>query len=156
VKLAHNVIEKVTNPYIPVHNPTLSKHFAYLKAVALQSDVISDFKDETIPDYNYILAAAGEQILEFNHAIHAKVPVIFDGKSTKLKRKKTEEGAAPKTKKAKPDDHLDPAVVKQAISAGTLKSYTVPELKTILQTAGQKIKGSKKSDLLDAVSNFYS
>ena len=112
---------------------------------------MNEVVDHTIPEYDSILQNCGQAIQIFNRVMAEASPP-----PTEVPKK---ERAKPAPKRKKEAEEVSEPVydndVKEAIAAGLLSKYKVPDLVAILKAANQPVKSKKKADLLAAIDTIY-
>ena len=121
-----------------------------MNALALEKTEMNEVVDHTIPEYDSILQNCGQAIQIFNRVMaEASPPPTEEPKKERAK-------PAPKRKKeAEVSEPVYDNDVKEAIAAGLLSKYKVPDLVAILKAANQPVKSKKKADLLAAIDTIY-
>jgi hypothetical protein len=120
---------------------------ANIKAMALDDDA-EEVIDSTLPDFEFI-SSANEDIKKF---------VAITDISSSFKHEIDHDEANNPAKKVKSvDEHVfEVGFVRERISKGELKKYTVAQLKTILKNAKITVSDTKKDTLMNQVKNLYS
>ncbi|CAH1785312.1 unnamed protein product [Owenia fusiformis] len=147
VDKAKDLIKKLTRPFRSedIENPALQTHYANLEALALDRDAPDSVQDLTLPDERGITKRAGKIIEEF------KELVFPEGYTPGAKRKATPAGGAAKKAKAESQD-ID---IRKEAEDGKLGKLTVPVLKEAVKNLKIKTTGTKKADLIDAITDHF-
>lgn len=127
-------------------NPVLQQHYANVEAMALDRDSPEEVTDFTLPDEERIEKRAGQLAQEF------KDLVFPDDYEPGSKRKAGGGGAGGKVAKVEELDRID---IKKEAEAGRLGKLTVPMLKEFVKKLNIKSAGTKKADLIDAISDHF-
>lgn len=127
-------------------NPVLQQHYANVEAMALDRDSPEEVTDFTLPDEERIEKRAGQLAQEF------KDLVFPDDYEPGSKRKGGGGGAGGKVAKV---DDLEKIDIKKEAEEGRLGKLTVPMLKEFVKKLNIKSAGTKKADLIDAISDHF-
>ncbi|KAG9338851.1 hypothetical protein JZ751_025291 [Albula glossodonta] len=131
-------------------NPVLQQHFRNLEALALDLTEPEPIEDLTKPKVEVMDQRLGPLVQEFKDLVY---PADYnpEGK-TAVKRKPEGGGGAEK----KPKVELPEAELRAHIANGTLGKLTVPVLKDACKQFGVRTTGTKKQELIDALTVQFS
>ncbi|KUJ14232.1 ku70 protein [Mollisia scopiformis] len=144
-------------------NPSLQWHYKIIQAMALEDEIPTVQEDKTMPKFRQIDKRAGEYINEWGKILDEEARASqksryggIDG--TDLKRGSDDDDGPPK-KKIKVEKNegtlADMSVddLKNAVERGTLKKFTLADLRDWLKTKGLSSSG-KKQDLIDRIEQW--
>lgn len=157
----------VFNPH-KYPNPSLQWFYRILQALALEEDLPEQPDDKTLPRWKQIHKRAGEFVLEWG----AQLDKAFDQWHTEncMNIKSSTNGApkriaasssAPRgSKKVKGEDQDDDEVIsdeqmKTAYDKNAISKFKVAGLKAWMSSKGIKAAGTKKADLVDAITSHF-
>lgn len=126
-------------------NPVLQQHYANVEAMALDRDSPEEITDFTLPDEERIEKRAGQLAHEFKE-------LVFPDDYEPGSKRKAAAGGGNKMAKADDFDKID---IKKEAEAGRLGKLTVPMLKEFVKKLQIKSAGTKKADLIDAISDHF-
>ncbi|ELU12174.1 hypothetical protein CAPTEDRAFT_158558 [Capitella teleta] len=140
---AKSIVKKLRFTFSPegMENPSLQQHYVNVEAMALDRDQPDDINDSASPDDEMIDKRAGKMISEFSEM------VFPEGYVPGAKRK------APAAARVKPD--LTELNMEEEARAGRLMKLTVPILKEFVKTNRIPCAGTKKADLVQAVTDHF-
>jgi ATP-dependent DNA helicase 2 subunit 1 len=127
-------------------NPVLQQHYANVEAMALDRETVEEISDFTLPDEEKIEKRAGKISQEF------KALVFPTDYQPGTKRKAG--GAGGGTSKVVKSEEFDIDIEKEARS-NRLNKLTVSQLKECAKKLKIKSAGTKKADLIDAISDHF-
>ncbi|XP_052229441.1 X-ray repair cross-complementing protein 5-like isoform X2 [Dreissena polymorpha] len=130
-------------------NPVLQKHWRNIEALALDRDAPEEMTDYTLPDEDKIRKRAGEAITCFRDLVF---PSDYNPGA---KRKAGGPAGDPAAKKAKAEQTAAGLDLKTEAEAGRLGKLTVAILKEKIKQENIPCTGTKKADLIDAISAHY-
>ncbi|XP_072127945.1 X-ray repair cross-complementing protein 6 [Mobula birostris] len=147
------VVQKLRFKYRPesFENPVIQKHFRNLEALALDFEEPEEMEDLTLPKNNVIDERIGQLAEEFTSLVY---PPDYNPNAKGHQKRRLDDSAGRAEKKAKVEVSLGEDEIRQHLQSGTLGKLTVPVLKEVCKQYG--LKGSKKQELLDAISNYFS
>ncbi|XP_076856509.1 X-ray repair cross-complementing protein 6 isoform X2 [Brachyhypopomus gauderio] len=127
-------------------NPVLQQHYRNLEALALDLLAPEAIEDFTMPKLNMMDDRLGSLAQEFKDLVY---PANYNPDSkTAAKRKPAEAGGAvPK----KPKVEISEDELRAHVAKGTLGKLTVPVLKDACKQFGVQTTGTKKQELIDAL-----
>ncbi|XP_043958659.1 X-ray repair cross-complementing protein 6 [Gambusia affinis] len=128
-------------------NPVLQQHFRNLEALALDMMAPEDIEDLIMPKVDQIDQRLGPLVDEFKDLVY---PAGYNPESKPAPKRKTADAGAGAEKKPKVGATADE--LKAHMQDGTLGKLTVPVLKEACKQFGIKTTGTKKQDLIDALS----
>lgn len=129
-------------------NPVIQQHFRNLEALALDMTAPEDTEDLIMPKVDQIDRRLGSLSQEFTDLVY---PMGYDPEGKPAAKRKTAEnggGAEKKPKVEVGDDDL-----KAHVQNGTLAKLTVPVLKEACKKLGIRTTGTKKQELIDALTD---
>lgn len=129
-------------------NPVLQQHFRNLEALALDMMAPEEIEDLIMPKVDQIDQRLGSLVEEFKDLVY---PDGYNPESKPAPKRKTAEAGGGAEKKPKVEVTQDE--LKAHFQNGTLGKLTVPVLKEACKQFGIKTTGTKKQDLIDALSN---
>lgn len=129
-------------------NPVLQQHYANVEAMALDRETVEEISDFTLPDAEKIERRAGKICQEFKHLVYSVDYQLG------AKRKAGGYGGVSMTSKSVKSEDIDIDVEKEA-RANRLSKLTVPQLKECINKLRLKTLGTKKADLIDAISDHF-
>uniref|UniRef100_A0A3Q4AJU1 DNA helicase n=1 Tax=Mola mola TaxID=94237 RepID=A0A3Q4AJU1_MOLML len=127
-------------------NPVIQKHYRNLEALALNMMAPEDIEDLIMPKVDQINHRLGPLAEEFKDLVY---PANYNPESKPAAKRKTADdggGAEKKTKVAVPEDEL-----RAHVQNGTLAKLTVPVLKEACKQFGVRTTGTKKQELIEAL-----
>lgn len=127
-------------------NPSLQQHFRNLEALALDMVAPEDIEDLIMPKVDQIDYRLGPLVQEFKDLVY---PAGYNPESKPAAKRKTADnggGAEKKPKVELPEDEL-----RAHVQNGTLGKLTVPVLKDACKKFGVRTTGTKKQELIDAL-----
>ncbi|KAI1886705.1 hypothetical protein AGOR_G00198540 [Albula goreensis] len=132
-------------------NPVLQQHFRNLEALALDLTEPEPIEDLTKPKVEVMDQRLGPLVQEFKDLVY---PADYnpEGK-TAVKRKPAEGGGGAEKK---PKVELPEAELRAHVANGTLGKLTVPVLKDACKQFGVRTTGTKKQELIDALTEQFS
>uniref|UniRef100_A0A8C4HKH4 DNA helicase n=1 Tax=Dicentrarchus labrax TaxID=13489 RepID=A0A8C4HKH4_DICLA len=123
-------------------NPVIQQHYRNLEALALDMMAPEDTEDLIMPKVDQINHRLGPLAEEFKDLVY---PAGYNPESKSVAKRKT--GVAEKKPKAEvPEDEL-----RAHVQNGTLGKLTVPVLKEACKQFGVRTTGTKKQELIDAL-----
>ncbi|XP_069052961.1 X-ray repair cross-complementing protein 6 isoform X1 [Lepisosteus oculatus] len=133
-------------------NPSLQQHFRNLEALALDLMEPEPIEDHTKPKLDVMDQRLGVLAQEFKELVY---PPDYnpEGKGPAQKRKPAEGGGGAE-KKARVE--VSEEGLRAHLEKGTLGKLTVPVLKDACQQLGVRTTGTKKQELIDALTKHYS
>jgi ATP-dependent DNA helicase 2 subunit 1 len=146
-------------------NPSLQWFYKILQALALEEDLPEQAEDKTLPRWKQIHKRAGGYVVEWGSVLDGE----FENWQRDNKRNVTATAhggakrgsaapmTAPGAKKIKDESgapDMDNAM-RTAYKQNSLSSFKVPELKAFLTSKGASKIGTKKADLIDAVTAYF-
>jgi ATP-dependent DNA helicase 2 subunit 1 len=145
-----SIIEPLVQPFDPrsIPNPSLSKQYAYLHAMAMGNEDI-DFTDMTVPNYQKIGEASGPMIHSLNRMTQDIVPRVDVFKPVKASKRKAE------SLDAGDQAGFPEAEIRDAIANGSLNKFTVAQLTDIVKAKAGKVKSKRKADLVQQVVELF-
>ncbi|XP_041819201.1 X-ray repair cross-complementing protein 6 isoform X2 [Chelmon rostratus] len=127
-------------------NPVLQQHFRNLEALALDMMAPEDTEDLIMPKVDQIDHRLGPLVQEFKDLVY---PANYNPESKPAAKRKTADAGGRAEKKPKvemPEDEL-----RAHVQNGTLGKLTVPVLKEACKQFGVRTTGTKKQELIDAL-----
>ncbi|XP_078286744.1 X-ray repair cross-complementing protein 5-like isoform X3 [Rhinoraja longicauda] len=139
------VVQKLRFKYRPesFENPVLQTYFRNLEALALDQNKPEEMEDLTLPKIDMIDGRIGNLAEEFRILVYPP-----DYNPLTKKRKLDEPGG--RGEKVKVEAPVGEEEIRRHLESGTLGKLTVPVLKEVCRQYG--LRGSKKQELLDAIS----
>ncbi|XP_029446124.1 X-ray repair cross-complementing protein 6 isoform X2 [Rhinatrema bivittatum] len=131
-------------------NPVLQQHFRNLEALALDLMEPESVEDLTLPKVNMMDNRLGPLVDEFKELVY---PPDYNPEGKAVKRKPGE-GKGHAEKKVKTEVSVSEEDLRNYVKKGTLGKLTVPVLKEACR--GYGLKGSKKQELVDVLSDYFS
>ncbi|CAM9649276.1 X-ray repair cross-complementing protein 6 [Lampetra fluviatilis] len=131
-------------------NPSVQQHYRNLEAMALDLEMPEAIVDYTRPPVERIEERAGTLISEFKELVFP--PGYEAGQPSGVKRK----SAVRKTDKPKVELVLSNEDVRAMVLDGSLVRHTVATLRDICKRFQLRHPGSKKQDLIDSITNYFS
>ncbi|XP_030631170.1 X-ray repair cross-complementing protein 6 [Chanos chanos] len=133
-------------------NPVLQQHYRNLEALALDLLAPEGIEDFTMPKVDMMDQRLGPLAQEFKDLVY---PPDYnpEGKPA-AKRKPAEAGGGGAEKKPKVD--VTPEELRAHVAKGTLGKLTVPVLKEACKQFGVRTTGTKKQELIDALTEELS
>ncbi|KAL2078079.1 hypothetical protein ACEWY4_025764 [Coilia grayii] len=127
-------------------NPGLQQHFRNLEALALDLMQPEDIEDFTMPKFQMMDERLGPLVQEFKDLVY---PADYnpEGKPA-TKRKPADSGGGAEKK---PKVEVSEEDVRAHVAKGTLGKLTVPVLKEACKLFGVRTTGTKKQELIDAI-----
>ncbi|XP_029446125.1 X-ray repair cross-complementing protein 6 isoform X3 [Rhinatrema bivittatum] len=132
-------------------NPVLQQHFRNLEALALDLMEPESVEDLTLPKVNMMDNRLGPLVDEFKELVY---PPDYNPEGKAVKRKPAGEGKGHAEKKVKTEVSVSEEDLRNYVKKGTLGKLTVPVLKEACR--GYGLKGSKKQELVDVLSDYFS
>ncbi|KAM6951194.1 X-ray repair cross-complementing protein 6 [Aplochiton taeniatus] len=128
-------------------NPVIQQHYRNLEALALDLMTPENIEDFTIPKVEMMDKRVGGLVEEFKELVY---PDGYnpDGKAGVKRKQGDSGGGAKKPKVEVPEDQL-----RAHVQNGTLDKLTVPVLKDACKQFGVRTTGTKKQELIDALTN---
>lgn len=148
-------------------NPSLQWFYRILQALALEEDLPEQAEDKTLPKWKQIHKRAGSFVVEWGAKLDEAYtewqqsnPDRIVSKSTNGGSKRAAPNAGAREKKAKvengdDDEGITDEAMRQAWEKDALGKFKVVELRSWLLGKGLGKGGSKKAELVDAVTRFF-
>ncbi|XP_010893805.2 X-ray repair cross-complementing protein 6 [Esox lucius] len=127
-------------------NPVLQKHFRNLEALALDLMAPEEIEDHTMPKIEMMDERLGSLAQEFKDLVY---PADYNPEGKTANKRKPAEAAGGAEKKPKVDISEDE--LRGHVQKNTLHKLTVPILKDACKQFGVKVTGTKKQELIDAL-----
>ncbi|XP_076025827.1 X-ray repair cross-complementing protein 6 [Genypterus blacodes] len=127
-------------------NPVLQQHYRNLEALALDMNVPESTEDLIMPKLEQMDGRLGPLVQEFKDLVY---PADYnpEGKPAAKRRAADSGGGAEK----KPKAEVSESELRAHVQDGTLGKLTVPVLKEACKQFGVKTTGTKKQELMDAL-----
>lgn len=147
-------------------NPALQWFYRILQALALEEDLPEQPDDKTLPRWKQIHKRAGDYVLDWGNQLNT----AFDQWQTENKAnlKPATNGASKRTapassaprgsKKVKDEDNdgvVSDVQMRAAFKKNAVSSFKVADLKAWMSTNNIKAAGTKKADLVDAITSHF-
>uniref|UniRef100_A0A7N8XZW7 DNA helicase n=1 Tax=Mastacembelus armatus TaxID=205130 RepID=A0A7N8XZW7_9TELE len=129
-------------------NPVIQQHYRNLEALALDMMAPEETEDLIMPKVAQIDGSLGPLVQEFTDLVY---PAGYNPETKPAAKRKTDTGGAGAEKKPKvevPENEL-----RAHMQNGTLGKLTVPVLKEACKQFGIRTTGTKKQDLIDALTD---
>lgn len=127
-------------------NPVLQQHFRNLEALALDMMAPEDTEDLIMPKVDQIDHRLGPLVQEFKDLVY---PANYNPESKSAAKRKTADAGGRAEKKPKVEMAEDE--LRAHVQNGTLGKLTVPVLKEACKQFGVRTTGTKKQELIDAL-----
>uniref|UniRef100_A0A1A7X7Z7 DNA helicase n=1 Tax=Iconisemion striatum TaxID=60296 RepID=A0A1A7X7Z7_9TELE len=127
-------------------NPVLQQHYRNLEALALDMMAPEDIEDLIMPKVDQIDHRLGPLVQEFKDLVY---PAGYDPEYKTAPKRKTAEAGGGAEKKPKVEVTEDE--LRAHLQKGTLGKLTVPVLKEACKQFGIRTTGTKKQELIDAL-----
>ncbi|XP_041939491.1 X-ray repair cross-complementing protein 6 [Alosa sapidissima] len=127
-------------------NPMLQKHFRNLEALALDLMQPEDIEDFTMPKVEMMDERLGPLVQEFKDLVY---PADYNPEGKPAAKRKTADAGGGAEKKPKVE--VSQEELRAHAEKGTLGKLTVPVLKEACKVFGVRTTGTKKQELIDAL-----
>uniref|UniRef100_A0A8C7UMY0 DNA helicase n=2 Tax=Oncorhynchus mykiss TaxID=8022 RepID=A0A8C7UMY0_ONCMY len=127
-------------------NPVLQQHYRNLEALALDLMAPEHIEDLTMPNVNMMDQRLGSLAQEFRDLVY---PADYNPEGKTAPKRKPAEAAGGTEKKPKVEMSEDE--LRGHVQKGNLGKLTVPVLKDACKQFGVKVTGTKKQELIDAL-----
>ncbi|XP_015243035.1 PREDICTED: X-ray repair cross-complementing protein 6 [Cyprinodon variegatus] len=129
-------------------NPVLQQHFRNLEALALDMNEPEEIEDLIKPKVDQIDQRLGPLVEEFKDLVY---PAGYNPETKPAPKRKTADSGGGAEKKPKVEVNADD--LRAHVQNGTLGKLTVPVLKDACKLFGIKTTGTKKQELIDALTD---
>ncbi|KAF4106627.1 X-ray repair cross-complementing protein 6 [Onychostoma macrolepis] len=133
-------------------NPVLQQHYRNLEALALNMLEPEPIEDLTMPKVQMMDARLGPLTQEFKDLVY---PDDYNPEGKPAAKRKTAESGGGGAEK-KPKVEMSQDELKNHVAKGTLGKLTVPVLKDACKQFGIRTTGTKKQELIDALTMHFS
>ncbi|XP_037546781.1 X-ray repair cross-complementing protein 6 [Nematolebias whitei] len=127
-------------------NPVLQQHYRNLEALALDMMAPEDIDDHIMPKVDQIDHRLGPLVQEFKDLVY---PADYNPETKPAPKRKAADAGSGAEKKAKVE--VTEAELRTHLQNGTLGKLTVPVLKEACKQFGIRTTGTKKQELIDAL-----
>ncbi|XP_008304591.1 X-ray repair cross-complementing protein 6 [Stegastes partitus] len=127
-------------------NPVIQQHYRNLEALALDMMAPEDIEDLIMPKVNQMDGRLGPLVDEFKDLVY---PENYNPESKPAAKRKTADAGGGAEKKPKVE--VTEGELKAHVQNGTLGKLTVPVLKEACKQFGIRTTGTKKQELIDAL-----
>uniref|UniRef100_A0A3B3BQF5 X-ray repair complementing defective repair in Chinese hamster cells 6 n=1 Tax=Oryzias melastigma TaxID=30732 RepID=A0A3B3BQF5_ORYME len=130
-------------------NPVIQKHYRNLEALALDMVAPEEIEDLIMPKVEQIDQRLGPLVQEFKDLVY---PADYNPETKPAAKRKTA-GAGGGASEKKPKVELTEDELRVHVQNGTLGKLTVPVLKDACKQFGVRTTGTKKQELMDALTS---